>query len=67
MSERGQQATILLPPTDCRLASQLELVEAYVASLHGVGIHLDAKAVWPALRCPQRVGSECVPTPGWKQ
>src|SRR5262245_57653482 len=28
--------------------AQLELVDACVESLHGVGIHLDDKAVWPA-------------------
>jgi len=37
--------------------SQLELVEAYVESLHGVGFHLDNKAVWPARAFGARVGS----------
>lgn len=37
--------------------AQLALVEAYVASLHGVGFHLDAKAVWPARAFCARVGS----------
>ncbi len=37
--------------------AQLQLVEAYVESLHGVGFHLDAKAVWPARAFGARVGS----------
>src|SRR5215471_7399615 len=44
-------AHLVLTPT------QLELVDAYVESLHGVGFHLDNKAVWPARAFGARVGS----------
>jgi hypothetical protein len=45
-------------PAHLRLTSaQLELVDAYVASLQAVGIQRDPKAVWPARAFGARVGS----------
>ena len=37
--------------------AQLELVDAYVASLRAIGIHTDPKAVWPARAFGARVGA----------
>ena len=45
-------------PAALRLTpAQLELVDAYIASLQAVGIQIDRKALWPARAFGARVGS----------